>query len=222
MPDFPAWTYSTITVSNFLSAGIVTDMMVQLSLAQTRFKEAAFSFSTLASFIKIGQSSQGFVEGLAHSAIGGVTSNQHHQQLHGSGHAVAGSDILLYASANRAGIVSAVAASKLATIESSATRHDFKVSKYTGDGAVSQLISFGWRPISIKLIMGGSGHAYEWSPGASIAVLQSVSSGATDAFNDFHFWVTNAFATHANGFIARGTCNITNVVYFFRALRATN
>jgi len=211
MGDFPDYTKQTAVATTWVSAGWATHHMVQLSLCQQYLKDAIHSFSTLASFLHVGQGGSGLVSIMYHSNLGGVLPSCHHNWHHASTHRVGASDALPLASAGGRGFLSSSDYNKISSFDASATRNDRIASKYTGNGSTF-LVSIGFQPNYIKIMEAGSvGHVWDGFKGAAMVVKHQAASD--------HIFVNavSYVATHANGFTAKASCCRSSIVYYFWA-----
>ncbi len=215
MADFPNWAKVTAASGTWVSAGWATNVMVQASLAQARLKEAAFTFSSLASFLNTGQGTQGYITGIHHVSIAGVSASQHHARLHAGTHLSGGDDPLPYASAGRSGLITAGAYSKINSLENRATWIRESGSSYVGATvAASQFISLGWAPLYVKLLESGStGHQWTWIT-RNWRLTKHIFAA------DHQFRPASLFiSTDVNGFWVRSSCNRNGIKYFLYAAR---
>lgn len=212
--DYPNRVFSSPATDTWVSAGLATLMMAQLSIAQTRLREAMFGFSTLASYLAVGQNSQGLVSNIYHSNLAGILPSNHHNQFHNSQHYSGASDALPYATAAGYGLMSAGAYNKVESIEAKSTRNDFTISTYVGSTVVSQVISVGYQPMFVKILQAGStGSSWEWIYGAN--KYSKHLQGTGHQYGSALTLITS----NANGFKVLGSCNVTNVVYWYWASR---
>ena len=212
------------TVSDtWLSAGWMTNMMVQHSLLQHHLKQAAFSFSTLASFLAVGQNASGVVSQLYHSAVGGVLPDSHHSMLHASKHRVGASFALVLASTTRMGLASAGAFTKLNGIQGSATINSFTASRYTGTATGGSLtVTLGWSALKVDIFEAGSlGCAWRFA-GSNAPVLQE-QVGQCNSVQSHDLRVgSTVISQFASGFVVRGSCNRAGILYHYFAVRKSN
>lgn len=214
MPDFPHYAKATAFGSTYVSAGWATHVMIQLSIAQSLIRQCMGQFTTLASFLHIGQNTNGYVSIFYHSNLGGVTPSNHHNWQHASKHRVGGSDALPLASAGGWGLLGSADFIKVNAMAASATRNQRIASKYIGDGNSTQLISIGFQPFYVKIMQSGSiGHVYDQLKGHTKTLRHH--------YGSTHFYPLSAsfIATHANGFDVLASCNTLSVVYYFWASR---
>lgn len=214
--NFPNWTMVTSVSDTWLSAGWMTNMMVQYSLCQQRLREAFFQFSTLASFLSIGQNASGVVSQLYHSAIGGVVPDAHHSMLHGSKHRVGATYALPMATAGGMGFASVGTLNKTNSLHGSSTRNNFLASRFTGSGtSASQKFNLGWNPIKVDLFEAGSvGSAWRYMKGNQNVMIERMGQANSVIAHEVYRNST-LISQYGTGFVVRGSCNRSGVLYYF-------
>ena len=213
MADFPLWSKNAVASNAWVSAGWATNLMVQLSVAQAHLRSARFSFSSLASFVNVGQNTQGLADAVSHAALGNITTNAHHNKNHNASHLPGNGDPLPYGSAGGPGLISAGAFNKIQSIASNSTRNNFIVSRYTGASGTF-LVSIGWTPLFVQLLESGSqGHSWEWIRRGHQTIKHTFASG--HGFPNS----SDVIMSNNNGFSVKSSCNRTGILYYFWASR---
>lgn len=211
---FPSWTPTTIT-SGIHASTIVRELITNYIAIQTNLSKIRGALADYNSYNKTYYTSTGYVitGGLSHFYLSGVTASQHHNRLHGTSHVTA-TDPIPIASASANGLMSTSQYAKINTISTNASHNPLKVSKYIGNNRyVSKYISLGWLADSVKVLMGSNAH-----------IMWELNRTHLKTHKHYHlghsyYPLSSSLTIRATGFSAIGSCNITNLTYYFLALK---
>lgn len=213
MANYPLWPPHLVAASTYMTAGLVSELMMQLSLMQADVKALCVSgYSTLASYLHVIQSPlTGNLKTFPHNRLLGVTANQHHLKSHSTSHNTGASDAIQNAATNaRRGFETTTQYKKINTFEQSSTRNLFRATSYIGNGT-SKYISFGKCPKQ----------AYIMADSSVAPLLEFIRGNTKLVKNNIAITIPHSrvntsglFVSGATGLKVKGSANTVSITYY--------